>query len=814
MIRICVLIALIASAARAASTESALMDWSYWEHGRPEVKHPCLSIKPADVDRARGNIARHAWAREYANGVEARAQKYVDQLTTEFVMQMIPSTTPISSIFTPCPACRDKKLPYLSHGVWEWSPETPEQLQCTQCKTVFPNEQYPETEVLQSEWDPSQRFSFFGGETFPIFAWKNGRPSFSGNVRARKIMFAAELAHQMAEAYTLTGKAKYAAGCRKLLLRFAAVYPKYMLHSAYGEIADMNPREALLSIDKLLRPELVYPPNPADRKLHVGFWAAGRATGTGIEGVFATRCAESYDLTCGAKDSSGEPVYSKADQIAIERDLLLETTYFGTCDPNLNNKSVSNRTAAGIVGLCVGHALLARFGIEAVRATIDDWFLPDGSTPESPAYAMMALGGIREAALALRDYSDPANYADPTGKRLDHFDIYKDTALPHVWRAQLNCLQGDLKMPPFADSYRKTDIAPSDAEILNAVYPDQAEWSVLLHEYLARDATAPAVATYLRNPEWDSRSPSQHLTLTDNCMPDLRIGFMRTGQTGRESLLLLSASHWGSHHHDDSLNLYYWKQGTELLTDLGYLWDHPDREMTIRTFAHNTVLIDEKEQTTRERGGDVEYFRTSEHMKVMCASSHAYSDAKTYRRTSALVDHGQGRSYAVDFFQVQGGATQDYVYHGPGAAREIRGIQLVGENQPVYDLKSVRASAETSGGVVWRATFDAGTSQTLVAWNLLQSNEKVFIGDGWGQRDWKNTDRGVTIPYVVRRCNGSEPKTFVSVFEGAVAGREFVTNVERLAGADGAVKVRVETRSGTDEFSLPKTGGVLSTILH
>ena len=63
----------------------------------------------------------------------------------------------------------------------------------------------------------------------------------------------------------------------------------------------------------------------------------------------------------------------------------------------------------------------------------------------------------------------------------------------------------------------------------------------------------------MRDPEKKSDSSTTPLKLEDNCMPELRIGFMRTGETGRESLLTMSASHWGVHHHRDSLNLYYWK---------------------------------------------------------------------------------------------------------------------------------------------------------------------------------------------------------------------------------------------------------------
>ena len=57
------------------------------------------------------------------------------------------------------------------------------------------------------------------------------------------------------------------------------------------------------------------------------------------------------------------------------------------------------------------------------------------------------------------------------------------------------------------------------------------------------------------------------------------------------------------------------------------------------------MLIDGKDQVTKERGGDVLFFKTSAHVKVMEASSNAYPGAKLYRRTSAVIDHGGGRSY-------------------------------------------------------------------------------------------------------------------------------------------------------------------------
>ncbi|MEI2765486.1 MAG: hypothetical protein V9F82_07350 [Dermatophilaceae bacterium] len=110
-------------------------------------------------------------------------------------------------------------------------------------------------------------------------------------------------------------------------------------------------------------------------------------------------------------------------------------------------------------------------------------------------------------------------------------------------------------------------------------------------------------------------------------------------------------------------------------------------------------MLDEKDQVTRERGGDVAFFRTSEHVKVMEASSRAYPQAKEYRRTAALIDHGAERSYVVDFFRVEGGGKQDYVYHAAAAHAEILGRTATAAPaaMKLYDFSGVRALAGADG---------------------------------------------------------------------------------------------------------------------
>src|SRR5688500_1347955 len=88
---------------------------------------PSLTVKPADIERARENQKRYKWARDYVAATTRRATDRVEQLTPAFIEQMLEPTTPISTIFTPCPACRDQGKTWHPHGQWTWSDQAPEQ---------------------------------------------------------------------------------------------------------------------------------------------------------------------------------------------------------------------------------------------------------------------------------------------------------------------------------------------------------------------------------------------------------------------------------------------------------------------------------------------------------------------------------------------------------------------------------------------------------------------------------------------------------------------------------------------------------------
>ena len=317
---------------------------------------------------------------------------------------------------------------------------------------------------------------------------------------------------------------------------------------------------------------------------------------------------------------------------------------------------------------------------------------------------------------------------------------------------------------------------------------------------LAKPSGSRSFSFYYRKPGLEKKA-SPGLELPDWCPPHLRIGHLRTGKDGRESLLLLYASHWGIHHENDSLSIYYWKKGCEILSDLGYLWDHPLKPRNIRTVAHNTVVIDGKNQNTNERGGEVLLFKTFSNVKVMEMSSSAYSETSLYRRTSAIIDHGDGKNYVVDFFRVEGGEQQDYVFHCTESACDVFDIEMKPlTSGELYDFTNIRIA---DGEGQWRTTWKSGKNMTCAAWSFGQRGEQVLIADGWGQRDWKNADIGATIPYIVRRCKGPGVKTFISVFEG-YSDKPFVKNIKLI---DPAGIILIETEAGQDYvMSMPDDG--------
>ncbi len=189
----------------------------------------------------------------------------------------------------------------------------------------------------------------------------------------------------------------------------------------------------------------------------------------------------------------------------------------------------------------------------------------------------------------------------------------------------------------------------------------------------------------------------------------------------------------------------------------------------------------------------------------MEAESQAYPQASLYRRTVAQIETAPNRRYFVDIFRVQGGQRHDYVFHGPNKEYQIAGPQAKPwrlEPPDSLDLANLRGSDATAP---WRVTWKMDATTRFHALWPNAAGELSLLGDGWGQRDYRNTDVGALLPYIIRRrrpASGKHPTVFVAAFEACPEGQESVRSIRRLpvpkAEEENTVALAVETEKGVD----------------
>lgn len=275
------------------------------------------------------------------------------------------------------------------------------------------------------------------------------------------------------------------------------------------------------------------------------------------------------------------------------------------------------------------HAAVRR--LERLMAT---GFNYDGSWSEgTPAYHSQVAGNLQGVLQAAKGYSDPPGYQDPrTGQRYDNLDL--EAALPEVKRSRASLDR--MRLP-------------------NGRH-------VPVHDTWSTGGGAPLTASQ----PW--------------LLPGLGHACLGGGEGAGQWQVHLTWSPGMGHTHYDGLSLLLFAQGQELLSDLGYTHSR-DRAWTLPSVAHNTVVVDNLDQTAnRETQGLLRYFDVADPACQVVSVDNPQVYPKltaVYRRTLVAV----GGEYVVDLFAVQGGTQHDYFLHG---CADVPGtIQATGSGQPL-----------------------------------------------------------------------------------------------------------------------------------
>jgi len=588
--------------------------------------------------------------------------------------------------------------------------------------------------------------------------------------------------HHLAHRYAQTHQPEYAYKCAVILDRYAEVIGVWPFFDREGKRT--YPHHTMLK-----QFGIGMPPR------HGGFWSSWWPYDLGVSCALAL----AYDQIVNSgqieklADERGCDVRAK-----IERDLLQENV-------NINNRyplTYGNTQADRLVGMLIwGQALgdpeLVHRAIRYGDALPKVSYFPSAFWHEgSPGYHMMITGRwvSRFPSACLESYSDPPGFTDPVdGTRFDDVD-FAARYRPFLERALRQAQEWVLPNGLFA--------AVHDAHWFRGTSTTQASYGIL-----------------------DDYKPSVSRPLLHTWAGHVVLG---RGRGDRQVQAHLHFSGTYGHDHKDNLNFFLWAKGAELLSEtdykvLGY------RDWNGSTAAHNTVVVDERNQLTRSSAPQREFteiddlpgvedfwFARTRQRHGTCltdgmlrllvddcpgvqaveADGHrAYpSDlVRRYRRTIVMVDVDEEDVYVVDIFRVGGGSVHDWMLHGPlhDDYTTTTSLPLAPRGGTLHRYLNELRSVATDGP--WWIEFATPSGNTVRTTMMPAPGTEVILGKAPGIR------RQQPQTFLDVRRAGPD-SVFVAVHE-PYATRRKLRSVEVVApqkASEAAVMLKVTWCGRTD----------------
>jgi hypothetical protein len=688
-----------------------------------------------EIATARENVKKYSAAKKVADEVITAADYWVGWSDEELVRLVTDSTVPraFETGTGGCPKCGH--LMYEKFGQYGWviDPKVPMVVKCPVDGTTYPNEQMPD-----DGW-----------------GWKNPKDG-------EKYWFVAYWNHWMwhkhlalgvrslGRAYLLTGDQKYAHKAVVILHRIAEVYPgmDHAKQSRYGQMM------AERGID--------YP-----GKVVNAIWECG----------LAENVTEAYDDVWETIDSdvSAQKLFGKSGE-GIRKFI----------EANFLEDAIDAVFSAKIRGNFGMHQnTLVYLGIVRQFGETDKWFdelLNRNSS--SPAvlglnyalYNLISRDGFPDENSPGYDFiwvSKIAEYGDLLSRM--GRDVFANPRTKRMFDAVLDQVVVGKKTPAIGDSSSVWGgITGQNAEVYQTAWrhygdPRYAKWLERMgaagekgftgfESLMFPVVSAPGDTPSPRPSPGGRGSSAQKSRLMDG------YGEAILNNPGDTVGVSMFYGLKGGHGHFDRLNLDVFGEGEALMPDLGY----PDAmndfvkgiySWSKNTISHNTVTVDARRQVGNVPG-EVKLFADGKWARVVDVdATGTYPQCSRYRRAVVMVDCGEGRSYFVDFFTVEGGKQHDYSLHGP-----VGKLEMVGGKWGAAQTQGTLAGKDVGLGVLYDAPEMEG---------------KDYKG-GYG----RYAGSGFEHLFNVRRLEGG--------------AREWAAQYEHARNAKSHVRIRVLDQAGQE----------------
>ncbi|MFC1574398.1 hypothetical protein ACFL30_04365, partial [Candidatus Latescibacterota bacterium] len=221
-------------------------------------------------------------------------------------------------------------------------------------------------------------------------------------------------------------------------------------------------------------------------------------------------------------------------------------------------------------------------------------------------------------------------------------------------------------------------------------------------------------------------------------------------------------------------------------------WGSPRALWVRKTAAHNTVVVDGKDQENpRSRHkGRTTLWADGDNFRAIRASAPEFYGIDRYERTVALVDISDTDSYLLDVFRVAGGSDHAKFQHSYFGAVNVFGLSLQATEDYGYDTImrnfTVDRSPKPGWQVEWKIedhyNYLSNDSDVRIRFTDLTTDAEAYIAQGWISPSSYNEKTETWIPrLMVRRRADAAPlvSTFVSIIE-PYEGRTKIASIRRL----------------------------------
>ncbi|MCE5251172.1 heparinase II/III family protein [bacterium] len=262
------------------------------------------------------------------------------------------------------------------------------------------------------------------------------------------------------------------------------------------------------------------------------------------------------------------------------------------------------------------------------------------------------------------------------------------------------------------------------------------------------------------------------------------LAIMRSGRGENARAFWLDYDTGERHSHIDGMNLGLFAKRLDLLPEMGYPpvqyggWESQRALWVRRTAAHNTVVVDGKDQDNpRTRHiGRTTLWADGNRFRAIRASAPEFYGIEQYERTVALVDISDEDSYLIDIFRVVGGTDHAKFMQSHFGSIATKGLSLKPAADYGHDtiMRNFRVDGSPAPGweVDWKVEDRLGYlpngSDIHVRYCDLTEGAQAYTAEGWITVSSYNENQELWIPRImVRRQAEKAPlvSTFISLIE-------------------------------------------------